>query len=236
MHDERTHLDRLVDFVYGQLHLWRDDPRRQPEDSEIRLSAQLCSHLNSACGLTEGFDTLQFKQEEPDVRRGRTVDLAILPRSVEIVFAGRRHTHFDPLVRAECKRLPIPKPREKREYLHTSRSTTGGILRFKQGHHGSDHDLSIMIAYIQSGTVASWNAVLLRWIRALARARVPLWSTRDLIRVKRHDRKLRKAALVSSHERASPLRAISIHHLWIEMPGADANRGRRPARRRAPSS
>lgn len=146
----------LLDFIAGELPRWRDHPDRRDVTAETDLTDQLCDHLNSAARHSAGWRRLQFRTEVSDeLGKGRKIDLASKPCGPAIVIEGRRHTQFDSLLPIECKRLPIPKDkdRDEREYVVSRHSTTGGIQRFKAGHHGGAHNLVGMIAYIQSGNV-----------------------------------------------------------------------------------
>jgi hypothetical protein len=137
---------------------------------------------------------------------------------IGIVIEGRRHIDFDPLLPIECKRLPIPKDRERdeREYAFSERATTGGIQRFKAGYHGAAHKLGAMIAYVQDGTVSDWHKQIGQWITSLA-GQQPGWSTDDLLHLERHEAAKRFASLRSLHAREKGLDKIELSHLWIEM-------------------
>lgn len=220
LHLPATSLIALIDFIADQLPRWRDRPDRIPADSETRLTSQLCAHLNSAARKSHGWDVLQFRVEEPDeVRSARRVDLAAAPCAETIWIEGRRYGDFDTLLPIECKRLPTPhdRHREKREYLLTLNGSTGGLQRFKMGHHGAAHSLAVMIGYVQAGSISSWAKRIDRWVRALARARVAGWAVSDSLCVARHDSGLRLAMLASTHARAGGLPALDLRHIWIEM-------------------
>jgi hypothetical protein len=143
-----TFRHELLDFITAELPRWRDRVDRRDETSETILTSQLCAHLNSAARRAAGWDILQFRVEEPDEKRkGRKIDLVPSPCGAAICVEGRRHTDFDSLMPIECKRLPIPKgeDRDEREYVFSSSSSTGGIQRFKAGHHGAAHTFGAMI-------------------------------------------------------------------------------------------
>lgn len=218
IHREGEWLDALVDFMLDQMPDWRDWPGRPPVTSETRLTFQLCSHLNSVAAQTEGLDSLCFVTEVPDpVAGGRTLDLVALPRGRCIWIAGRYHTHFDPLLPIECKRLPTPPRRDKREYLRTSNGSRGGVQRFKDGHHGSCYNLGVIIAYVQKQDVAYWRQRIGWWVGAFARAKLPGWTNADRLRLDIHDAPKRVVALTSIHSRVGALAPVRIRHLWIEL-------------------
>lgn len=212
-------LIRLIDFIASELPQWRDRADRKPVASETALTSQLCAHLNSAARRSR-WDFLQFRTEEPDeATLGRKIDLVPAPSNSVVWVNGRRHVDFDPLIPVECKRLPTPAgaKRDKREYLFSRHSTTGGVARFKAGHHGAHHSLAAMIAYVQSGSTSQWHSKIGYWVGALARARIPGWSKSDYLHLDRHDSITRIALLRSRHTRSNALPDIDLRHLWIEV-------------------
>jgi hypothetical protein len=226
LHRPATWLAALIDFIAEQLPLWRDRSDRPRVEGETLLTAQLCAHLNSAARKSAGWDVLQFRMEEPDaVKRSRRIDLAPAPAGETIWIEGRRYSDFDPLVPIECKRLPTPvgAGRDKREYLRVSKGSTGGIQRFKAGHHGAAHTQGAMIAYVQAEGLASWVKRIDVWIRALVRASVAGWTADDRLRLDRHYPGRRVAVLTSEHQREHGLAGIALRHLWIEITQETAN-------------
>ncbi|HEX8466732.1 MAG TPA: hypothetical protein VF620_02880 [Allosphingosinicella sp.] len=223
LHRPSAWVETVIDFIYGRLPGWRDDYGRPPATAETRLTAQLCQFLNSAT-RTAGLDMIVFQPEVPDpVVGGRTLDLVPGPRGCVIWIDGRRHSLYDPILPIECKRLPTPvaKDRERREYLHTQKRTTGGMQRFKSGAHGSAHDVGVMIGYVQAETLAHWLARINGWIRVLTRAGIAGWSHRDGLRSLAGDATLRIARHRSNNARTSAA-PITLHHLWIDMQSAPA--------------
>jgi hypothetical protein len=218
LHHPSAWLETVVDFVYGRLAAWRDDPDRPAATAETRLTAQLCQFLNNAT-RSAGLDMIVFQAEVPDpIVKGRTLDLVPGPRGVVIWIDGLRRSLYDPILPIECKRLPTPKAknRERREYLHTQKRTLGGMQRFKAGHHGSEHSIGVMIGYVQDGTLAQWLARINRWIAVLTRAGISGWSHRDGLRRGASDATLRIARHRSKNARTSAA-PITLHHLWIDM-------------------
>lgn len=219
IHLKGSSLLRLIDFIAGELPRWRDRPDRKPVKSETALTSQFCAHMNSAARRSR-WDFLQFRTEEPDeVVASRKIDLVPAPSAATVWVDGRRHVDFDPLVPIECKRLPTPAGtnRDKREYLLSRYSSTGGVARFKEGHHGAGHMLGAMIGYVQAGSISQWHAKLGHWIGALSRAGVAGWSSADMLLLDRENGSARCALLRSQHARHGALAAINLRHLWIEM-------------------
>ena len=215
-----TFLNELLNFVDSELPNWRDRKDRPAEVAETMLTSQLCAHLNSASRHSNGWDTLQFRVEETDaVARGRKVDLVAAPSGCAIWVNGRKYTDFDALVPIECKRLPTPKggSRDEREYVFSSTSSTGGIQRFKDGHHGSACNLGAMIGYIQADDTANWAERIRSWVDGLVTAKQSGWSASDHLELVDDNLSNRTARLKSNHSRNGSLPDIALRHLWVRM-------------------
>lgn len=216
-------LSGLVGFIGRALPSWRDDPVRPAETGETKLTAQLCARLNSLSRHTPGWDFLQFRREEPDEADGRrAIDIAAAPSGDVIWIAGREYNEYQTLLPIECKRLPTPpgSDRDEREYLISRHSSTGGVQRFKAGHHGGMHARAAMIGYVQEHDIPHWGKQLDTWIDAIAAEPVEGWTVGDKLSVTDHDTDQRFAILTSSHVRRPGLAPIRIDHLWIEMRSA----------------
>lgn len=218
LHKPAAWLETIVAFIYSQLPAWRDDPRRQVESAEPKLTAQLCRFLNDVIRLSH-LDSISFQTEVPDpVALGRTLDLAPFPHGCVIWIGGRRHILYDLILPIECKRLPTPtgKRREKREYLHTQKGVKGGVQRFKAGKHGAAHDVGVMIGYVENQCVSGWLSRLNRWILVLTRAGIAGWTAGDLLSNRAHDSLGRVSHNFSDNDRVG-LTPIALHHLWVDM-------------------
>lgn len=210
----------LVEFIADELPRWRDHPDRPNKQSETSLTEHLCDHLNSATFHSPEWNHVQFRAETGDeTNAGRKIDLAPKPRGVAITIEGRRHSQFDALFPIECKRLPTPeeKDRDPREYVITQPGTTGGIQRFKFGHHGATHTFGAMIAYVQQGTCTEWLPRVNEWIQDLATAGENGWSVEDTVNSTGEEPSSRLLKLRSSHQRVAHLKPIEIRHIWIEV-------------------
>jgi len=213
-------LASLIGFIGQVLPGWRDDPRRPRQTGEDALTSQLCARLSSASRNSPGWDFLQFRREEPDEADGRrAIDLAVAPRGSIIWIKGREYTEYQTLLPVECKRLPTPPSasRDEREYLHSRFSSTGGIQRFKAGHHGASHSRGAMIAYVQDRDIVAWSVQLEEWINDLEADDIEGWSAADKLSMMYHDQSGRVAHLTSLHQRRSGLDGIWLDHLWVEM-------------------
>lgn len=208
----------MLDFIANELPRWRDRPDRRNDTSETILTSQLCAHLNSSSRHSAGWDILQFRTEEPDEQnKGRRIDLVPAPSGATICIEGRAYTDFDSLMPVECKRLPTPtgNDRDEREYVINRHGSTGGIQRFKAGHHGAVHTIGAMIGYVQKETAAFWVERVAGWINDLVGSAG--WTANDLLHLERGDATQRMAVLRSSHKRENGLPEIHLYHFWVEM-------------------
>lgn len=213
-------LSSLIEFISQVLTGWRDDPKRLAQTGEDALTSQLCARLASASRHTPGWDFLQFRREEPDeADTRRAIDLAVAPCGSMIRIEGREYNEYQTLLPIECKRLPTPSGsrRDEREYLHSRFSSTGGIQRFKAGHHGATHSRGAMIAYVQNSDIPAWSVQIEGWIAELERDAVEGWSADDKLSLAYHDAPARIAHLTSVHLRSLGADRIRLDHLWIEM-------------------
>lgn len=210
----------LLDFITEELPRWRDHPERRPETSEVRLTDQLCSHLNSAARISVGWSRIQFRTEVPDEANGaRAIDLVAKPCGAILLIEGRRHTQFHSLLPIECKRLPTPQERgrDEREYVITSPGTTGGIQRFKFGHHGAAHRVAAIIGYVQEMTFSYWLGRVNGWIQALSAEANSAWSDSEVLLLLNEDSGRGLCTLCSHHRREGNLDACELRHLWVRM-------------------
>ena len=220
VHLQSTQLHALLDFIEDELPRWRDRTERVNQTAETALTSQLCGHLNSAARLSSRWDFLQFRIEEPDEQqKGRKIDLIPSPCAATVWIDGRRYADFDTLLPIECKRLPTPKDtdRDEWEYVINRKATTGGIQRYKAGHHGGNHKLGAMIAYVQEETTTIWYDRVTKWIAALAGSENSDWSDKDLMRMEANSEESGVATYSSSHARKNDLPDIALRHIWVTM-------------------
>lgn len=220
VHLQMASLYELLDFIADELPRWRDRPERNNLSSETALTSQLCGHLNSAARRTTGWDFLQFRSEETDdQQKGRKIDLVAAPCDASVWVEGRRCTDFDTLLPIECKRLPTPKgkDRDEREYIISRKSSTGGIQRFKAGHHGGNHALAAMIAYVQDETAEIWHRRVTSWIKELSATNSSEWTDKDLLHIVPDSERAGLTIYSSTHERRKGLPEIKMRHLWLVM-------------------
>ncbi len=210
----------LVNFISEQLPLWRDHPDRPQKQGETALTEHLCDHLNSAVYYSETWSHVQFRTETGDeTHAGRKIDLTVKPRAASLIIEGRRHSQFDALFPIECKRLPTPKgtDRDKREYVITEPGTTGGMQRFKFGHHGATHDFVAMIAFGQEHSLQYWHDKVNGWICGLAQAPNSAWKSEEALRLVDENKELKVCSLTSKLHRSGKLGDCEMNHLWVMM-------------------
>lgn len=210
----------LIDFIAEELPRWRDHPDRPVKLAETTLTEHLCDHLNSATYNSNTWSHVQFRTETGDESKpGRKIDLTVKPRAAILFIEGRRHTQFDSLFPIECKRLPTPreKDRDDREYVITEAGTTGGIQRFKFGHHGALHSFGAMIAFMQEHTWLYWVEKVNGWIAELSTSENSPWNRSDALEHLSEDAIAKLNVLQSRHHRTSGLNSCELRHLWIAM-------------------
>lgn len=218
---------RTIAFVRDQLPAWRDDPDRPPVDSERLLNPQLCKFLNARARTD--FPMITFGHEEPQGSR-RHADVSVLP--TEGVFIKvRPYTIYDPVIVIECKRIPAPTKNREREYVTGSDPTkiTGGIQRFKLGHHGGKMAMAAMVAYVQEGAPKEWLQKINGWILELVAKPVGdgcPWTVDDILDEVREYTSDDVSSYCSVHDRSGSVASnkIELHHLWITMHPSQALR------------
>lgn len=220
LHLPATQFHKLIEFIARLLPHWRNDPQRSPETAEDKLSEQLCDFLDDEARNTDGFEIFKFQREpHDDTNGGRNLDIAAKASGTSICIEGRHYSRYQIFLPIECKRLPTPigKARDSREYLFSSTSSTGGVQRFKIGHHGANHSVAVMIGYVQDSDISHWQAQIGMWIDELVGSKAPLWSASDHLELETHDTVNRCATFRSYHVRKGALANIEVNHLWIEM-------------------
>jgi hypothetical protein len=215
-----TLIERTIEFVLAELPNWRDTPNRPSEESEERLNAQLCKHLEVTARHSLRMVFFHHEEKQTGTRR---VDFSASPTEDRFVGATF-HTIYDPFLVLEGKRLPPPKNGSReREYVTGGDAKTGGIQRFKLGLHGAKHEIAVVIGYVQADTPAEWNRRINGWIRELEGALQSdgtKWSSIDRLSDFVEIKGKRIATSLSKHLRSGDVVIspnISIHHLWVRM-------------------
>lgn len=213
-----TLVGQTMEFVRARLPDWRDDPDRQPQDSEEELNGQLCKYLNVTA--RHAFPMAHFHHEERQAKR-RRVDLSVLPTEPMWVGTGH-HSIYEPFLVLEGKRLPAPSRDREREYVTGLEKRTGGMQRFKLGLHGASLRTAAMIGYVQRGSTRDWHQTINGWIMDLAvrpGADICPWGKEDRLQELREDSQRAVATCHSSHPRTvtTHSESIALYHLWAVM-------------------
>ena len=208
--------DSLLDFIAEQLLNWKSEDSAVLEEAEDLLTSQLSDFLNEAAHISDGWSWIHFQTERPDaVDRTRRLDMAAKPIKT-VIIAERPYTRNAVLLPIECKRLPAPKPKHReREYVASTKGTTGGIQRFKLGKHAGDHALAAMIGYVQKGRPVDWFTTVNGWISALASGVGSGWTNEDCLTLDEDTGEV--CRLTSHHDRGSKHLPIELRHLWISL-------------------
>lgn len=208
-------IEQTIEFVWGCLIPWRDDPDRPFAESEEELNAQFHNFLQSrAC---EVFPMVLFQHEQRQEGR-RRVDLSVKPIK-KVVIEGVTYTKYHPILVIEGKRLPPPSKTREREYVSGGKELSGGIQRFKLGLHGRELPTAIILGYLQQGTLQEWHFRINGWISDLARDQSDDWANHEILAELSLQREGQKARTSSVHPRikgcATP--EIQILHFWVQL-------------------
>ncbi len=215
----------ILNYIYQQLPIWRDDPDRALEQSEPKLNSQLCKFLDSHARVD--FPMIRFDHEEYQTEQ-RRVDISASPAK-RIFLEAKLYTIYDTVLVIECKRLPAPSSSREKEYV-TGRpppeKIKGGIQRFKLGLHAAKHDVAAMIGYIQDSS-CDWHAMINGWISKLVTQPIGdgcIWTANETLKPLEEDKAKGIASYCSAHSRTGEVASneIKLYHLWITMNKRDS--------------
>ncbi len=216
----RTFQLTIINFVFQQLPIWRDDPDRLLEQSEPKLNSQLSKFLDLQARKI--FPMIYFGHEELQYG-SRHVDISALPDE-KMIIEAQTYTKYDPVLVIECKRLPARSSKYEKEYVTgpTPGKISGGIQRFKLGLHGAKHNLAVMIGYLQSHTNHHWYAKINSWILELVKDPIGdgcVWIAGETLKAFEANTSNGICRYHSIHSRTGEIvnNEIEIHHLWIAM-------------------
>jgi hypothetical protein len=205
-------IDKTVEFIWECLTPWRNDPERIWVEAEEDLNAQFHNFIQARA--TSDFPMVMFQHEQRQEGQ-RRVDISVKPTSPTII-EGRRYSHYDPFIVIEGKRLPAPSKSREREYVTGVDKISGGIQRFKEGLHGKEHDLAIILGYLQDGEATSWLTAINSWIADLSKSDAKKWkSSESLGNFQNSNPRYR---MVSTHGRSKGCQSQSIQllHFWVQ--------------------
>lgn len=215
-----TLIDRTIDFVSDALIPWSQDTERQKGQAEHQLNEDTLNtqffHFIQGYAKQVGFDMVTFGREMPQ-KGQRKADFSISPY-LPTTIHGTRYNCYEPFLVIEGKRLTskLPKNR-KREYLTgEGKKTSGGIQRFKLGEHGANHEVAVIVGYVQSNLPLSWLGIINDWVEELAKQRKQEWQANEQLTLEVNcNNQLIKA--ISKHPRSCKITNsdIKLHHFWI---------------------
>lgn len=208
-------IEQTIEFVWGCLIPWRNDPDRPFAEGEEELNAQFHNFLQSCAN--EAFPMVLFQHEQRQEGR-RRVDLSAKPAK-KIIIEGVTYTKYQPILVIEGKRLPAPSKDREREYVSGEEKHSGGIQRFKLGLHGKDHAIAIILGYLQQGKLQEWHSRVNGWISDLARDQPDDWANHEVLAGFSHHRGGQKARTLSVHPRLNGCKTpeIQILHFWVQL-------------------
>ncbi|WP_321402112.1 hypothetical protein [Maridesulfovibrio sp.] len=206
-------INRVIDFVYSSLSLWRDDLERDKTvEAEELLNEQFCTFLNAEAAGEEAF---LFHHEQHQASR-RRVDMAAKPTK-QLISAGTYHSKYEVITTFEAKRLPAPSSSRKREYVTGEDKASGGIQRYKLRLHGADQNVAGMIGYVQRDSFLHFHNTINGYIDELTTTSSDLaWSADEKLSKLESDVDKRTARIKSEHLRTNDS-IITLHHLWVDM-------------------
>lgn len=206
-------LQQTIDFVWTSLEPWKNDPDRVSVEAEEELNAQFHNFLQSRAN--QEFPMVIFQHEQKQHFRSR-VDLSAKP-TVRTIIKGRIYTKYDPLIVIEGKRLPAPSKNREREYVIGKTTHSGGIERFKLGLHGADHELAIIIGYVQKEDSNYHIARINEWISELATDPTTGWAKEEILTGLTQIDSGEATMSNSIHSRTSDYTCSNIEllHFWI---------------------
>jgi hypothetical protein len=212
-----TLVNETLAFVLEQLPSWRDDPERREEESEEKLNSQLCDYLNYRA--RHSFPMAVFHHEEFQAGR-RKIDMSV--KTEQAILAGtRKFTKYEPYLVIEGKRLPAPAREREKEYVTGYEVGSGGLQRFKLGHHGASLEVAAMVGYVQQNDPNSWLVAINGWIKSLDGVDCApgcRWSSGEQLGDYRILKRLRISSSTSKHARTSASTPeIEVHHFWVSM-------------------
>jgi hypothetical protein len=213
---DNTLVERTLDFIWASLVPWRDDPERFYADSEEELNGQFHDFIDAKARNEFPMVYFRHEQRQTGIRR---VDLAAKPvQSVQI--ESVTYTKYEPILVIEGKRLPAPSPKTReKEYVTGGEKTSGGIQRFKLGLHGKDHQLALLIGYLQKKTPKHWLSTVNGWISDLAEMDTDSWSLDETLDECPEVMTLDAGKSVSVHPRCGNCVSpnIRLFHFWVQM-------------------
>jgi len=219
--DKAIVCDRIVEktltFLWDSLLPWHNDPLREQAEAEEKLNGDLSDFLNDRARV-EKFDMVKFRHEEQQGTR-RRVDMAAKPVG-SMIIRGKLFNRYEPFLVIEGKRLPPPSKSREREYVTGENGAmSGGIQRFKFGKHGGNHDVAVIVGYVQEKSPHDWHPIVNGWILALTEKQPDDWKKDETLSDFQSCPSQKRIKSISIHHRKGECKSnsIQLHHFWIQM-------------------
>jgi hypothetical protein len=210
-------IQQTIEFVWSSLLPWREEVDCSFPDAEEELNGDINDFLDIRA--REHCPMVFFRHEQKE-EKNRRVDMAAKPVR-PVLIQGKIYMRRRPILLIEGKRLPAPPPKvREKEYLTGQPEISGGVQRFKLGLHGKEHEVAILLGYIQKGTPKDWHKQINIWVEELASAHPESWSHSECLSTLTPQKAETHSRCSSSHLRTGKCRTtrILLHHFWISIP------------------
>lgn len=153
-------IKKAIEFIEETIIGFQEEYINADKDSEEKISEYLVQYLIYKANI-DGVVFIFTREAIQKQKKGndRRADIGVL----------RLPFDRSPFFIIEAKRLPTPGAKRKKEYVigGVEREHSGGIERFKLGLHGSEHEKSAIIAYVEKEEFKFWVDEINSWIDEL---------------------------------------------------------------------
>lgn len=186
----------VLDFLKLNLSLYlKQHDANLREEDDISQAIVIFLERQSRQGKSDFIFCFQYKY----LGSKRSVDIGVVPQG-----------SFEAFFVIEAKRLPSTKTKD---YVM---GNTGGIERFKKGHHGKGLVVSAMLGYIQKESFEYWHNKVNIWIADLKTGLNDEleWCGKDHLRSIKSNSEM---SLFQSDHSRSKQKSIALYHFWLNM-------------------
>ena len=177
LNTSRSSVGKLIEFLDKYLPefpaLFEKKTNGTNIQAEDDISQEVWEYLQAIAHHTRKIFMFQFQRKERGSNRSSDFGVLIVKP-----FNSNPSREF---FRIEAKRLPTGYGKREKEYVE---GNSGGIERYKRGHHGKDLSQSAIIGYIQKEDSSHWHTKLNQWINDLISNNVDEgihWDSQDLL-------------------------------------------------------
>jgi hypothetical protein len=209
--DKQPIYEKLIEFI--KKHISEFPEYLTTVSGNIEKENHITAPLDDYLGDRVREDNLpyKFQNQTPDRDSNRITDIAVKIQRSE---KGKFHTENSAFCWIEAKRLKFPN--HSNEYVF---GDTGGIERFKRGHHAPKLLFSIMVGYIQDHDANYWLERVNDKIMDLSKNSTDgtiEWSEQDKLQSENGD--LFSIFLAKSeNSRLKQNDKIILHHYWVKV-------------------